>query len=287
MLKRILLFIWHEFLYGGHLQSLGSSGIVLACLVLLQLKIRWDILVVAYLISYPIYLFNRYKEITIDKITNPERTKHFRSYYKFMPFLLVLSSVLLVIFCLVYSNTTGMFVSIVMYLFGLLYTTTFKPLTKKIPSMKNIYVALAFAKLVWLIPFYYGLNINKYVTPLIILTTFIFCKGFLMQILLDVKDINSDKLVKLKTIPIILGKEASLRLILILSIVLLTGFSFINTTGLYKFPAVIYLSLLVLPYNLYSLYLAKKNRYSAYLFSGGEFIFWGISMAIAGVVIKL
>ena len=75
-LKKILNSIWNEFVYGGHLLSLGAVSIVYTASILLDIRITWDFLLVVYLGTESVYLYNRFKEYKVDFLTNPERTEH-------------------------------------------------------------------------------------------------------------------------------------------------------------------------------------------------------------------
>mgnify|MGYP001562821980 CR=1 FL=1 len=75
VIEKILKTIWKEFVYGGHLLSLGAASIVFTSAILLEIKITWDCLLVVYLGAQIIYLYNRYKEFKKDSLTNPENIK--------------------------------------------------------------------------------------------------------------------------------------------------------------------------------------------------------------------
>ena len=68
-IKKILKFIWDEFIYGGHLLSLGGTSVTFFSCILLNIKITLDCLFIVYLIVYVVYLYNRFKEIDIDCLT--------------------------------------------------------------------------------------------------------------------------------------------------------------------------------------------------------------------------
>ena len=84
-MKKILKVVFNEFIYGGHLQSLGAASVVFVSALLLDLKVGWVILVTIYLIFYAIYLYNRFKEIDIDYSTNKSRTEYLKKYIGFIP----------------------------------------------------------------------------------------------------------------------------------------------------------------------------------------------------------
>ena len=120
MIKKFLNIIWNEFIYGGLLQSLGALSIVFVSAVLLKIKITWDILLITYLLFYPLYLFNRFKEIKIDYLTNPERTEHLKQYLHLIPLILLFLIIILIIGLIYFSNYWALlFVSILLIL-GLL-----------------------------------------------------------------------------------------------------------------------------------------------------------------------
>jgi len=71
---RISKFIGEELIYGCHLLCLGASAIVIASAILLNETIDWTYPFIIYLIAYLGYLYNRYKEINDDTLSNPERS---------------------------------------------------------------------------------------------------------------------------------------------------------------------------------------------------------------------
>jgi len=144
-MKKIFQFIYTEIAYNGHMQTLGSLFKSIFAAQLFAIKITWDFAVIIYLSLYLIYIYNRFKEIEIDQLTNITRTEHLRKFDKHIPliiFLIILSLIILLFFfsTLKFSILLGIAV-----ILGLLYTDYFKGLTKKIFMMKNFYVASTFA----------------------------------------------------------------------------------------------------------------------------------------------
>ncbi|MCD6148877.1 hypothetical protein J7J18_05905, partial [bacterium] len=99
-MRKVVNFIWREFIYGGHLQCLGFAGITYISGFLLNLKTSWEILVSVYLIFYSIYINDRLRHIKLDELTNPERVKHFKSYFFLVPkiILFAISCLLVILF---------------------------------------------------------------------------------------------------------------------------------------------------------------------------------------------
>ena len=74
--SKILTGIWDEFVYGGHLLSLGASAIVLTGALIVNSNIDIGLILIPYLLSQSVYSFNHYLEIREDLISNPERAKY-------------------------------------------------------------------------------------------------------------------------------------------------------------------------------------------------------------------
>ena len=82
--KKLLNSVLKEFIYGGHLISLGAVGIILTSAIVLGIRLSWQPLVIAYLITFVGLLYNRYKEQNSDFLTNPQRTARLKKYFHFI-----------------------------------------------------------------------------------------------------------------------------------------------------------------------------------------------------------
>lgn len=285
-IKKILKTIWNEFIYGGHLQSLGSSSIIFLSANLLKINITWDILLISYLISYAIYLFNRFKEIEIDYLTNPQRTNYLKTYIYHTP--IIISFVIFVIIgALIYfSNFWALIFGLFLILFGFFYTIFFKKLTKRIILFKNFYVSIAFSLMIpFLIIYYLYPLTNILIISSLILIIFVYCKAFMMQILLDVKDIESDKKEGLLTFPVVFGKEKTLNILKIISILSTAPILLIYSLYFNIFPISILILLLTIPFNFYCFKLARQKNYFGYILGSGEFLFWSVLILISKFVL--
>jgi len=281
-IKKILKSIWNELIYGGHLQPLGAASIVFVSGVLLKIQITWDVLFVAYILFYPLFLYNRFKEINIDRLTNPERTQHIKKYIKFIPIILCLIIFILVISLIYFSNFRALIFGLLVLFFGFLYTIIFKKFTNKIPLFKDLYVAAVFALLPFFLLVYYSyflVSIN-----VLLLSLLIFLESFLMPVFLDIKDIESDKREKLRTLPVMLGKEKT---IVFLSIFNLIGTITIMTFIFYlsAFPRSILMLLFTIPFDFYCYMLAKRQRSFGYTLQGGKFILWPFLVLLGKIIL--
>lgn len=285
-IKKVLIIIWNEFIYGGHLQCLGLVGIVYISSFLLNLRADWEILLSTYLIFYPIYINDRFQGIQLDQLTNPERTKHFKIYLSLMPKLIAFSILLLIILLFYIRNLNFSIFTLILLLLGLLYPFYFKNLTKKIFAFKNFYVATFFAIVVTLPVFYHKLELNIDLIILLgILMLFVFLKTVLMQILLDCKDVETDKALRLLTLPVIISKEKSLIFLEISSTVITTLILFISVFFLEIFPSQVLILLLIIPFNFYSYKLARNKNYFGYILGSGEFVLWLLLIIITKIIL--
>ncbi|MEM5798263.1 MAG: UbiA family prenyltransferase [Candidatus Aenigmatarchaeota archaeon] len=282
----ILKKIRNEFIYGGHLQSLGTVAIVYISCFLLNAGIDWLMLFSCYLLFYPIYLFDRYRGLKIDALTNPERTKHISSYLSLIPKILCFSVFLLIVLLIYIGNFKFLVFSIILLALGLLYPIYFKNLTKRIFGFKNFFVASFFTIIILIPVIYYNyLFSTSLIIPLASLMLLVFMKAILMQISLDYKDIESDKKIGLLTFPVIMGKKKTLIFLKISNLVLMMFILPLLIFLVHGLPLQMVLLLLIIPINFYSYYLMQKQNYFAYLFAGGEFIFWGFLILIADLVL--
>lgn len=284
--KKFLKLIWNEFIYGGHLQSLGAASIVFVSGILLRIQITWDVLFVTYLLFYAPYLYNRFKEINIDYLTNPERTQHLRKYLKFMPMIFYLVIFTLVISLIYFSSFWALIFGLLLLIFGILYTVVFKKVTKKICFLKDIYVSMFFASLVFLPIIYYSYSLKTaLIISSLVLGLFIFFKAFMSQIFLDIKDIKSDRKQGLRTLPIIVGEEKTFKILSLFNLLIILIIPALFSLYFDIFPKSILMLLLIIPFNLYCFSLARQRRYFSYLLAGGEFFFWSILILIGEIIL--
>lgn len=273
-MKKAGKFICQEFIYGGHLLALGASGIAFTSAILLNVKVTWDILFILYLIVCAIYSYNRFKEFKKDFLTNLFRSQHIEKYIKYIPAVIAIYLLLIVSILLFFGNLKSTLLVILMILLGFFYTDYFKKFTEKIIGFKGFYVAFVWSLISVFVAFYYNAAPNYFI--IILLFSFIFMRWTVNTIFFDIKDIESDKKEKLKTIPVFFGKEKTLFYLNILNI-----FSFIPIIiGVYlNWIPLFFLSLIIFCF--YSMYylLAVKNsnidiQKLSYIMVDGEYVFW-------------
>lgn len=286
VIERILKFIWKEFIYGGHFQSLGAASIVFVSAILLKINISWDIILISYLIFYPLYLYNRFKEIKIDYLTNPQRTEYLKTYINLAPIIISIVIFILIGGLIYFSNFKALIFALLLVFFGLLYSVVFKKITRKIILFKNFYVSAFFASLVFFPIVYYSHPLtDNLIVGILIFALFVYCKAFIMQILLDIKDLESDEKEKLLTFPLIFGKERVFNTLKIVSILVTIPIPIIFSLYFNIFPKSILILLLTVPFNFYCFNQARKKNYFGYILASGEFVMWSILILISEVII--
>lgn len=285
-MRKTLSIIAMEFIYGGHLLSIGSSGIVLAVVFLLNLPFRALLLLIPYLSSQVVYTYNHYRELNFDQDSNPERAVHIRGQKKWVVLLLISYATALLIFLLFTNLSTFIFISVVV-IFGILYTEYFKELTiKSIAGFKNFYTSFFWAVSVFLVPFFYGLNIN---VALFYISLFVFLRWIVNSAFFDIKDMESDKQRNLKTFAVILGKRRTIYLLQVINIISVIPLFIGIYNSIIELEA-IFLGALVL-YGFYYLTYAlsidgKKLRALSYVVVDAEYLFWPILVFMGKVFIK-
>ena len=105
-----------------------------------------------------------------------------------------------------------------------------------------------------------------------------------MQILLDCKDIKEDKVIGLLTVPVLIGKEKTLKFLRITNPLVTTLALFLSALLIDGFPLQMMMLLLIIPFNLLSYNLAQRQNYYGYILAGGEFILWPILILVASIM---
>lgn len=283
-IKKIFKFVWNEFIYSGHLISLGAVSIVFTSAILLDIKITWDCLIIIYLLTFSCLLYNRYKEQKIDILINSTRTKYLVKYFDYI-FLIIFFSVLISIgILLYYYKILVLLYFIFLFLFSLCYTKYLKTFTWKIKFFKNICFSLIASLLLVFLIFYYSypfLNI-----PFALIFIFIFLRMFVNTVFLDIKDMQSDRKIELLTFPILFGKEKTL--IFLKGVTILSVLPIIFGVCFDLLPKFSLILLLIIPYSFYYFNKSRieKNFYLVnYFLADMEFILWTIFILLAKVLI--
>ncbi|MBI5680782.1 MAG: UbiA family prenyltransferase [Methanobacterium sp.] len=244
-----------EVIYGGYLTAIGAPSLILTVSIIMNVKISLPILLIAYLIPLIIYSFDYYKDLNKDMITNLERSSYLKKKSKVYPYILGFYVIILSVLLIKYTNLLLIIFILIIAFGGILYSTTFKKITKTIPIFKNIYTVLSWALFVTLlIPLYYSLNIN---ISYFLIFLFIFLKGMVNVVFFDLKDIKADKKERLKTLPVMLGKSNVINLLYIINFI--AFFPLIIGVCIQKIS---FLSTLLIIFYFYGFYYINKAKFA-------------------------
>lgn len=285
-MKKVIKSISDEFIYGGHLLSLGAVGIVWSVIIMTGAIIIPPIFLLAYLTMLIIYQIDHISGLLEDLKSNPERTRFFvRTKTK--------QYLLLLCYVIAYA-ITGMFVALPAFLWavfivfgGIIYSKKIKQMTIKIAGFKNYYVSLFWSFLVFLVPLYYLQSPLQ--AKYLLIFSFIFIRGIVNTVFYDIKDIESDRDAKLKTFPVIFGIKKTIFLLHTVNIfsgILLGVFAF---TGYFPFYSIIWLVFVYYAY--YYLVIGGNSRSRlrklSYLIVDIESICWPIVLLLGKFIYSL
>lgn len=272
-IEKTLEFLWNELIYGGHLLSLGAVSVVYVSAALLNIEITWDHIVVVYFGAHVIFLYNFFKELKQDTITNFQRVQHLKKYIQYIPYIIICYFLIFIVFLLLFHKIPSLFFGLLLIILGILYTLFFKKFTEKIIAFKNFFVALVWLLLVIFFIIYYSFPLNFSVTLVLI---FIYIRSFIHTSFFDVKDIESDKKEHLLTMPILLDEKKVFFILIIFNI--LSAIPIVYGFYFNLFPSFSLMLLLTVPYTFWFFkkirYKKENIAYLSYFFTAGEKILW-------------
>jgi len=201
--------VFNEITYGGHILALDTSALVFTTTLILGFMPTIDLLIAAYLFTFGSYNLNRARESDQDIISSPERTKYILGRAKYINIVIILCYIVSLLIAL---NRSLLFFTALLgpLLLSYLYNIGSK---KFVPVMgtsnlkeqflvKNIVVSAGWGLVAFLTLIYYGGSVNVTVISIFV---FIFLRFFINTIFCDIRDVESDSSVGIRTVPIRLG----------------------------------------------------------------------------------
>jgi len=272
-------FIKNEFVFGGHLISLCGPSLAFVTMILFNMPVSWEFLFISYLGTYCVYNYDRLQGITIDSSSNDKRSNHIKNHLKIRYIFLIVYVIIFFAILSLSGNLYSFIFGLFLLITGILYTNIFKKMTSKIVGFKNFYTSFSFSFLIFFTAIYSGYLIDW---KLCVFFTFIFLHFLVDTSFCDLKDINSDKKMNLKTLPIYLGKEKFLKFLNILNII---SFFIIGIAILFNILAFIATFLLIFClYRIYYINKAKKSDNSILFLSNvivdAEYFLWPIALLL-------
>lgn len=284
IIKETIGLMRNELVYGGQLISIGAISVVFTAAILLGIKITWDCLIIIYLGIHSAYLYNRYKELKVDFLTNPKRTQYLKKNIRHIPLIIFFYTFLLIV-GLMYSGRTQVIIfGTVLFLFGLSYSVFFKELTKKIIGFKDFFVALSWASLIIFLAVYYSFPLNL---SIILVLIFVCLRCFIGTSFYDVKDIESDKREKLLSLAVVFGKKKLFRFLNLINILTFLPIIFGIYLGLFPmFSLILFFTIPITSYFLKKLESEKENiAYLSEIAIGMEKISWSVLILLGNFLL--
>ncbi|WP_414468793.1 UbiA family prenyltransferase [Methanobacterium sp. ACI-7] len=206
-----------EITYGGYLVSLCSPCLIVITCLILNLHIDVPILLISFLLPLIVYSYDYYKDIDKDVQNNSVRAIYLKKKAKNYPFVFSFYVILLISLIILYSNFNLILFITMIVIGGILYNFLLKDITKRIPIFKNVYTAVTWALGGAFFPlFYYSLEINS---AFILIFFLIFLRCLINVVFFDLKDIDNDKAERLKTLPVMVGKKATIKILHVLNLI--------------------------------------------------------------------
>jgi 4-hydroxybenzoate polyprenyltransferase len=267
------------------LTSLGCPAFVLSVSILLNTGIDWPVLAIAYLTPLIVYSYNYYEELEKDMATNPERASYLRKKVSLYPLILGIYMLALAFLLVFFANYMMIIFVLILLFCGIFYTILFKDLTKQIPGFKGVYIASVWALAgAFFFNFHYSLEWDAFS---VLMFLFIFLRGIINVTFFDIKDIVSDGKMGLKTLPVILGKDRTLKFLKALNV-----FGFLPLLAGVFLGIIPAFALSLVIFYFYDYYYLKKAdainarglRMISYTLADAEFIIWPIVLILARVL---
>ncbi len=220
---------------------------------------------------YSVYGINKITDAEADQLNAPERSDLISSHEKLFKYTIVSAYVLAVIIGLLYGWKV-LLIFLFPLLAGMIYSIKITP---RIPRLKDIFavksliVALSWTVGNTFLPIV-GYDINTMVILLIFYLFFI--KSFINTVLFDLMDVEGDRETGTRTIPVVMGKLHTIKLLLVLNSTLLIMVHISMVYGLFQILIIPLIFCIIYGYS-YILYFSRnKNRLQMDILVDGEWI---------------
>lgn len=254
-MKKVLNWIWNEFIYGGHLTALGAPGIAYMTSVLLGKEINWAFVILLYTGAQSVYLFDRLKDVRFDARANERRSAFLQKKIKFYYVAVVFYFIATCLIPLLNHKVLFEIVFLSVFALSLAYSKLFKPITKKIVGFKSIFVSIVWS----LIPVFYVFYFNlPFTFGLLLIIAFMLMREWVNTWFCDIKDIEIDKEHGLKTFAGMFSGKVFSFILIIINLISVVPIIFGIIYGL--IPPISYFLLFSVVYALCYLAISKYNR---------------------------
>jgi len=182
--------------------------------LLYDTSVDFELLLASFFITFSVYNLNKLSDTKEDSINMLDRTEFIGKYRHYLIFAMIVSSI-----AAIYLSFLHTFSAIVIILFpffiGFIYSIKIANFRlKDIICIKSISVALSWAVIGTFIPL--TIHTSDFIIISLIFI-FVFIKLFINTVLFDVRDINSDRVSGIRTIPVFLGVNKTKHLLLFMN----------------------------------------------------------------------
>ncbi len=170
------------------------------------------LLLAAFLLTFAVYLLNVVTDFEEDSINQPIRMKAYemKNAFLFISFF----SCIIAISIGFYLNIESIFVMLIPFIIGFLYSVRIANFRiKNLFLAKNISISLSWAMEASLMPYVFKPFYSFFLAVFLL----IFIKGMINTILFDLRDVEGDRMSKIITIPVKMGKKKTFFLLLLLN----------------------------------------------------------------------
>ena len=202
--------IYQELVYGGsYMPSIDAAAITFVTCLILGFVPTWDLLLSLYLFTYGSYTLNRLVEWRSDKASNPVKSAISESRKRRAPFVVAICYI--GTFVIAYSANLYFFAGLLLpLLLSYLYNVGGKMVKKLVGAprlkekflVKNLVVSMVWGSVPLFTLLYFKAPLSVAAVSLCI---FIFLRTLVNTIFSDMKDVQSDSMLGIKTIPTSIG----------------------------------------------------------------------------------
>jgi 4-hydroxybenzoate polyprenyltransferase len=222
--------------------------------ILLGMHPNLQVCFAVFLISFSVYTIDKIADLDKDITNMPERMRFLKG--RKNPVLACAIAAFLFSMALTFlDKPLSLLIILVPVAANAIYGTRLipgLPRLKDIPVMKNVVVAVSWALVTILIPALHLSNPESWIVFMVVY--FMFIKTFIDTVLYDVRDVKGDRENGVKTIPVLIGPEKTVLVLLALNSSLLCGLIFVD--GVIK---LLMIALIVYGYA-YILYFKEKRN---------------------------
>ncbi|MBM4055875.1 MAG: 4-hydroxy-3-methylbut-2-enyl diphosphate reductase [Planctomycetes bacterium] len=249
--KNIFNFLIGSCTYVG----LGAASMSYACSLLLGFQPKLLFCLIAALFIFSMQVLNHFANKESVALNEPARAKFYEKKQALFVILGILGATGSLTLGLLHSKSI-FFCIFLASLFGIFYRLQIIPKSlsnfiryrslEQIPGSKEIFYGIAWAVSTALISFL-GVQRN-FIPSLAIAIAFAFSLAFIRAVVLDIRDIQGDRILGKETIPIAIGKERTKKILigitLFMALLLITGtlLGWISTLGYFLLPCIAYAS---------------------------------------------